>query len=114
MTALLGAVTVHADDGDDVAVRVEGVSKKFRLYQERNQSLKAAMMRGGRATYDEFWALKQVSFEIPRGGTFGLIGQTTRRCFASAITSSQVVGGWSIKSGRYAATSVAASIASAH
>ena len=91
MTALLGAVTVHADDGDDVAVRVEGVSKKFRLYQERNQSLKAAMMRGGRATYDEFWALKQVSFEIPRGGTFGLIGQngsgksTLLKCMAKIL-----------------------------
>ncbi|MFN8026228.1 MAG: hypothetical protein U0W40_07715 [Acidimicrobiia bacterium] len=30
----------------DPAVVVDGVWKKFRLYDERNQSLKAAVMRG--------------------------------------------------------------------
>ena len=56
------------------AIVVDGVSKRFRLYRDRNQSLKATLLRGGRATYDEFWALKDVSFEIPQGSTFGLIG----------------------------------------
>jgi ABC-2 type transport system ATP-binding protein len=32
-------------------------------------------MRGGRAEYEEFWALRDVSFEIPVGSTFGLIGE---------------------------------------
>jgi ABC-2 type transport system ATP-binding protein len=74
------------------AVRVEGVSKKFRLYKERNQTLKAAMMRGGRATYDDFWALRDVSFEIPTGGVFGLIGQngsgksTLLKCMAKILS----------------------------
>ncbi len=59
----------------DVAVNIDGVSKRFRLYRERNQSLKAAIMRGRRAAYEEFWALKEVSFEIPQGSTFGIIGE---------------------------------------
>ncbi|MCW2725698.1 MAG: transporter related [Frankiales bacterium] len=90
MTAVLGAVAVHRGDAD-IAVHVENVSKKFRLYKERNQSLKAAMMRGGRAKYDEFWALKDVSFDIPTGGTFGLIGQngsgksTLLKCMAKIL-----------------------------
>lgn len=58
----------------DTAVRVEGVSKRFRLYHERNQTLKAAIMRRRTAVYDEFWALEDVSFDVPRGSTFGLIG----------------------------------------
>ncbi len=58
----------------DTVVRVEDVSKRFRIYHERNQSLKIALMRGHRARYDEFWALRDVSFEIPEGKTFGLIG----------------------------------------
>jgi ABC-2 type transport system ATP-binding protein len=58
----------------DAVVRAGGVWKKFRLYHERNQSLKAAVMRRGRATYEDFWALKDVSFEVPAGSTFGLIG----------------------------------------
>lgn len=57
------------------AIEIHDVSKEFRLYHERNQSLKAALMRGKRAKYDEFWALKDVSFEIPQGSTFGLIGE---------------------------------------
>ncbi len=59
----------------DRAVVVTGVSKMFRLYKERNNSLKAALMRGGRAVSEDFWALRDVSFEVPTGETFGLIGE---------------------------------------
>ncbi len=58
----------------DIAVAAEGLWKNFRLYQERNQFLKAAILRGRRARYEEFWALKDVSFEVPTGTTFGVIG----------------------------------------
>ena len=51
----------------DAAVSVEDVSKRFRLYHDRNQSLKAAVMRGGRARYEEFRALDDVSLEVPHG-----------------------------------------------
>jgi ABC-type polysaccharide/polyol phosphate transport system ATPase subunit len=58
----------------DIAVRVDHVSKKFRLYHERNQSLKSTIMRGRRSVHEDFWALKDVGFEVPTGSTFGLIG----------------------------------------
>lgn len=54
---------------------VDGVSKRFRLYHERNWSLKATLLRGRRATVEEFWALRDVSMEIPAGKTFGIIGE---------------------------------------
>ena len=57
------------------AVVVEGVSKKFRLFHERNQTLKSAIMRGRRVVADDFWAVRDVSFEVPHGQTFGLIGR---------------------------------------
>ncbi|MFM8531033.1 MAG: ABC transporter ATP-binding protein [Ilumatobacteraceae bacterium] len=56
------------------AVVVEDVWKSFRLYHERNQYLKAAVLRGRRARYEEFWALKGIGFEVPVGSTFGVIG----------------------------------------
>lgn len=56
------------------AVTVENVSKRFRLYHERNQTLKSAIMRRRRSVHDDFWALRDVSFEVPEGSTFGLIG----------------------------------------
>ncbi|WP_082516119.1 ABC transporter ATP-binding protein [Cellulomonas sp. Leaf395] len=56
------------------SIEVDRVSKRFRIYHERNQTLKSAVMRRRRAVFEEFWALDDVSFEIPAGGTFGLIG----------------------------------------
>lgn len=58
----------------DAAVVVDHLSKKFRLYHERNQTLKSAIMRGRRIVADDFWAVRDVSFEVPHGQTFGLIG----------------------------------------
>jgi ABC-2 type transport system ATP-binding protein len=95
VTALVSTPRRGGGRDSDIAVRVEGVSKKFRLYKERNQTLKAAMMRGGRATYDDFWALRDVSFEIPTGGVFGLIGQngsgksTLLKCMAKILVPEQ-------------------------
>lgn len=74
-----------------IAIRVEGVSKRYRLYHERNNSLKAAFMRGRRARYTEFDALKDVSLEVPAGTTMGLIGEngsgksTLMKCMARIL-----------------------------
>ncbi|MGA0922815.1 MAG: ABC transporter ATP-binding protein, partial [Ilumatobacteraceae bacterium] len=73
------------------AVAVHDLWKSFRLYHERNQFLKAAILRGRRARYEEFWALKDVSFEVPVGTTFGVIGSngsgksTLLKCLAGIL-----------------------------
>jgi len=58
----------------DWAVRVTDVSKRFRLYHERNQTLKSAILRGRTSRHEEFWALKDISFDVTEGHTHGLIG----------------------------------------
>ena len=74
------------------AVSVKGVSKRFRLYQEKNQYLKSTVMRGKRAKYEEFWALQDISFEIESGTSFGIIGSngsgksTLLKCLAGILT----------------------------
>lgn len=59
---------------NDVAVRVDRLGKKFRIYTERNQSLKSALMRGRVSKFDQFWALRNISLEINKGTTLGLVG----------------------------------------
>ena len=56
------------------AVRVKDVSKRFRLYHERNQTLKSAILRGRTSRHEDFWALKDISFDVATGETHGLIG----------------------------------------
>ncbi len=60
---------------EEPAVVVDHLSKRFRLYRERNQTLKSAIMRGRKTVADEFWAVKDVSFTVPHGETFGIIGR---------------------------------------
>jgi lipopolysaccharide transport system ATP-binding protein len=73
------------------AIEVNGLWKNFRLYHERNQYLKAAVLRGRRARYEEFWALKEINFEVPFGSTFGIIGgngsgkSTLLKCLAGIL-----------------------------
>ncbi|MDA9116914.1 ABC transporter ATP-binding protein [Pontimonas sp.] len=55
-------------------MRVDDVSKRFRLYHERNQTLKSAILRGKTSRHEDFWALENVSFEVQAGTTHGLIG----------------------------------------
>jgi ABC-2 type transport system ATP-binding protein len=73
----------------ELAVNIDHVSKSFRLYHERNQTIKSAVMRGRRSVHEDFWALKDVSFQVPAGSTFGLIGSngsgksTLLKCLAN-------------------------------
>ncbi|HWG74300.1 MAG TPA: ABC transporter ATP-binding protein [Acidimicrobiales bacterium] len=57
-----------------VAVGIEQVSKRFRLYQETFSSLKDKVLHMGRVPYEDFWALRDIDLEIAQGSTFGLLG----------------------------------------
>jgi ABC-type polysaccharide/polyol phosphate transport system ATPase subunit len=53
---------------------VQDLSKAFRVYTERNQSVKQMLLNGRKARYQEFWALDDVSFSVPESSTFGVLG----------------------------------------
>lgn len=57
------------------AISVENVSKKFVLSHSRARNLAdAARSLVGRGARDEFWALRDVSFEVGQGEALGIIG----------------------------------------
>ena len=55
-------------------ILVDGVSKKYRWHRDKRTSIKERFARGKPEMLDEFWALKDVSLEVPAGTTFGLVG----------------------------------------
>lgn len=56
------------------AIQVDLLSKRFKLHHERANTLKQRLVSKRRKGYHEFWALRDISFEVDQGKTFGLIG----------------------------------------
>jgi lipopolysaccharide transport system ATP-binding protein len=67
----------------DIAIRVQNLSKRYEIYDAPRDRLKQFVApRLQRMTgqtpkqyFREFWALKDVSFEIKKGETIGIIGR---------------------------------------
>lgn len=73
------------------AVEVAGVSKRFRLYHAKYDSLKERVIHFGRIPYDDLWALTDIDLEIAEGETVGLLGangsgkSTLLKCIAGIL-----------------------------
>jgi ABC-2 type transport system ATP-binding protein len=63
-----------APTSSDAVVRVSHLSKRFRLFHERHQSLKQSLLNRRRSRHEDFWALRDITFEVGRGETFGIVG----------------------------------------
>jgi ABC-type polysaccharide/polyol phosphate transport system ATPase subunit len=57
-----------------VALRAVGVAKQYRIYEHPSDRLVESLTRGRVRRHREFWALRDVSFEIERGTTTGIVG----------------------------------------
>lgn len=68
---------------DDLNIRVDGLGKRYEIYAQPADRLKQMLLprinrvtgRGRQAYFDEFWALRDVSFDVRRGETVGIIGR---------------------------------------
>ena len=58
----------------DTIIRVENLSKQYKLYQKKSDRLREAVSLTRKQYHKPFFALKDISFEITRGETIGIIG----------------------------------------
>lgn len=59
----------------DIAIRVENLSKCYHIYDHPRDRLLQLLARGRKQYYREFWALRDISFEMRCGETVGVIGR---------------------------------------
>jgi ABC-type polysaccharide/polyol phosphate transport system ATPase subunit len=59
----------------EIAVSIHDVSKKFRLFNSPQERLFEALHPFNKKYHKEFWALRDISFEIEKGETIGIIGR---------------------------------------
>ncbi|MBE7942569.1 MULTISPECIES: ABC transporter ATP-binding protein [Ramlibacter] len=59
----------------DVVISVRNLSKRYEIYDRPRDRLLQMFARGRRQFFREFWALRDVSFDIRRGETVGIIGR---------------------------------------
>ncbi|PHJ60086.1 ABC transporter ATP-binding protein [Nostoc linckia z18] len=60
--------------GEEIAISLKNVSKCFKRYSRPVDRLKEVLLPGKSRT-DEFWALRDINIEIPKGQTVGVIGR---------------------------------------
>ena len=61
---------------DDIAISVQNVSMRFNLSKDRIMGLKEYVVKALKRQlfYEEFWALRDVSFTVNKGEVFGVMG----------------------------------------
>jgi len=59
----------------EIAISVRSLSKSYHIYDKPRDRLLQMFLRKGKKRYRDFWALKDVSFEVVRGETVGIIGR---------------------------------------
>ncbi len=56
-------------------LRLDHVSRRFKIVHERSATLKETVIRRRRASYTELWALRDVSLSIEPGESVGIVGR---------------------------------------
>jgi lipopolysaccharide transport system ATP-binding protein len=62
-------------DNAEVAIGVRDVGKMYRIYDRPQDRLKQMLWRGYRTFGHEFWALRNIAFEVHKGESVGIIGR---------------------------------------
>jgi ABC-2 type transport system ATP-binding protein len=57
------------------AIAIRNISKKFKRYHDKSQTLKEKLLFRSRSYYEDQWVLNDISFEVEKGEAIGIIGE---------------------------------------
>lgn len=88
-------------ENNDIAIKVSGLSKSFKLPHEKHDSIKSMTLNFRKSrTYEVQKALKDINFEVKKGEFFGIVGRngsgksTLLKCIAGVYSPTE--GGISV------------------
>ena len=58
----------------EYAIEAVDISKRFSRFTDRRDTIKERLIRGKAKRSQDFWALKHVNLQVPKGSVYGLIG----------------------------------------
>lgn len=59
----------------DASIRIDSISKCFHMYDRPHHRLLQMLSFGRKQYFREFWALRDISFDVMRGETVGIVGR---------------------------------------
>jgi lipopolysaccharide transport system ATP-binding protein len=65
---------VYGGMGEEIAISLKNISKCYKRYARPVDRLKEILLPG-KSYAQEFWALRDISLDVPKGETLGIIGQ---------------------------------------
>jgi lipopolysaccharide transport system ATP-binding protein len=66
---------LHSHDTSPIVLSIRNLGKRFRLYNFPKDKLKEVLLLGRRMYSHEFWAVRDVSFDLRLGETLGIVGR---------------------------------------
>lgn len=70
--------TINKKESNEIAIRVEGLSKTFKIPHEKQSTLKGTavnLLNSKAKGYETFHALKDINFDVKKGEFFGIVGR---------------------------------------
>jgi lipopolysaccharide transport system ATP-binding protein len=70
-----GGALAPSTPGNEVVIRLQGVSKKYNLYDSRQDRLKEALHPRRKKYHRDFYALNNINLNVAKGEVLGIVGK---------------------------------------
>ena len=59
----------------EIAIKVENIGKLYKIFKKPTDRLWMELSRSSNISYKQFWAIRNINFELLKGETLGIVGR---------------------------------------